>query len=234
MSLPSDAQLELLSRGDLIALVKELISALQLLQARVAELEAEVAQYREPPANSRNSSQPPSQDEKANLPGRRRKRVGARPGHERAIRQLVDDPDRVIEARVTQCAQCRADLSAVEPRAVLRRQVTELPIISPVVIETRQHEVMCPACQSVQRGRLPEGLEAGRAFGPRLEATVVYLKQQQHLSYERVTQVVDDLCGVELSEGGVACILERGGEAAQVQAAEIGQRVAPQPGDRQR
>jgi transposase len=95
-----------------------------------------------------------------------------------------------------------------------------------VVIETRQHEVVCPACQSVQRGRLPEGLEAGRAFGPRLEATVVYLKQQQHLSYERVTQVVDDLCGVELSEGGVACILERAGKAAQVQAAQIGQRVA--------
>jgi transposase len=225
MSLPSDVQLELLSRGDLIALVKELISAVHLLQARVAELEAEVAQYREPPANSRNSSQPPSSDQKANLPPRRGKRVGARPGHQRRIRQLVEDPDRVLDAPVRQCTQCRADLREVAPRAVVRRQVTELPIIRPVVIETRQHEVVCPACQSVERGLLPEGLGAGRVFGPRLEATVVYLKQQQHLSYERVTQVMDDLCGVELSEGGVACILERAGEAAQPPAAQIGQQV---------
>src|SRR4029434_10118972 len=133
MSLPSDAQLELLSRGELIALVKELISAVHLLQARVAELEAEVAQDREPTTNSRNSSQPPSRDQKANLPGRRRKRVGARPGHQRRIRELVENPDRVIEAPVTQCARCRADLSAVEPRAVLWRQVTELPITRPEV-----------------------------------------------------------------------------------------------------
>ena len=49
MSLPSDGQLELLSRSELIVLVKELIGAVEMLQARVAELEAEVAQYREPP-----------------------------------------------------------------------------------------------------------------------------------------------------------------------------------------
>ena len=40
-----------------------------------------------------------------------------------------------------------------------------------------------------------------------------------------MTRVVDDLCGVELSEGGVACILERAGEAAQPPAAQIGQQV---------
>src|SRR4029450_8479909 len=116
MSLPSDAQLELLSRGELIALVKELISAVHLLQARVAELEAEVAQDRGPATNSRIPSQPPARDQKANLPGRRRKRVGARPGHQRRIRELVENPDWVIEEPVTQCAQCRADLREGERR----------------------------------------------------------------------------------------------------------------------
>jgi len=54
------------------------------------------------------------------------------------------------------------------------------------VIETQQHEVLCPHCQRLNRDQLPEGLEANRYFGPRLEAAVVFLKHQQHLNYERI------------------------------------------------
>ena len=107
------------------------------------------------------------------------------------------------------------------PTQVLRRQLTELPVVAPVVIETQQHEVICPHCQTINRGGLPTGLEATRQFGPRLEATVVYLKQTQHLSYERVVQAMHELHGVALSEGAVSAILQRAGAAAQVVAATI-------------
>jgi len=225
MTLPTSEQLDSLSREELKALAAELLATVRLLQGRVAELEAELARRQLPPASSRNSSLPPSRDPKADLPGRRRRKLGAKLGHERAVRQLVDDPDQIIEARVAHCEQCQADLRGVTPRAVVRRQVTEVPEIRPVVIETRQHEVVCPHCQSVQRGVLPEALEAAGQVGPRLEATVVYLKQEQHLSYERVRAALDDLFGVHLSEGGVDCILRRAGEAAAPAAAEIKQAV---------
>jgi transposase len=225
MMLPAIEKLGDLSHAELIALVKQLVGVVEQLQARVAELEVELAQYRQPPATSRNSSQPPSRDPKANLPRRCRKRRGAQPGHPRAVRALVEKPDEVIEATVQQCARCQADLRGVPPCAVLRRQITELPAIHPVVIETRQHEVACPFCQSVQRGVLPEGLAGARAFGPRLAATVVYLKHEQHLSYERLAHVCRDLFGVEVSEGGAAGILQRAGEAAQPAAAAIGVQV---------
>jgi transposase len=225
MRLLTSEQLDRLSREELKALAAELLATVKLLEARVAELEAALARRQPPPASSRNSSLPPSRNPKANLPGRRRQKLGAKVGHERAVRELVDDPDQIIEATVSHCRQCQADLRGVAPRAVVRRQVTEVPEIRPVVMETRQHEVVCPHCQSVQRGVLPDGLEAGRQWGPRLEATVVYLKHQQHLSYERVTTVLDDLFGVQLSEGGVNCILRRAGEAAGPPAAEIKQAV---------
>lgn len=225
MTLPIEAKLKTLAREELIAVATELLATVKLLQARVTELEAELAKLRQPPATSRNSSAPPSRDWKADLPGRRRKKMGPPFGHERAVREWVDDPDQVIEAPVMRCSQCQADLSGVVPRTRVRRQLTELPEIRPLVIETRQHEVVCPHCQHVERGALPEGLEAERAFGPRLEATVVYLKHQQHLSYERTAAALDDLFGVDLSEGGVGCILQRAGEAAQLQAAEIKQAV---------
>jgi len=55
---------------------------------------------------------------------------------------------------------------------------------------------------------------------------VVYLKHEQHLSYERVTQLCHDLFGVVVSEGGANVILQRAGEAAHPVAAAIGVQVA--------
>ena len=196
-----------LSRDELIATILE-------LSERLGRLEAEVA-GRKPPPTSRNSSQPPSRDQKKNAAaGKRRRHRGAKAGHVKIERALVDRPDQIIEVRPPACGQCGQDLSAVAPSQTLRRQLTELPEIKPVVLETRQHELICPSCGTTQRASLPVGLEAGRHFGPRLEATVVYLQHQQHLSYERSQAALADLFGVEISEGGQACVLERAGAAA--------------------
>lgn len=214
MTLPTEAQLKTLAREELIAVATELVATVRLLQAPMTELEAELARLRQPLATSRNSLAPPSRDGKADLPGRRRKKMGPPFGHERAVREWVDEPNRVIEAPVRRCSHCQADLSGVVPRTIVRRQLTELPEIRPLVINPPTRGRL-PHCQHLERGALPEGLEAERAFGPRLEATVVYLKHEQHLSYERTAAALDDLFGVELSEGGIGCILQRAGEAAQ-------------------
>jgi hypothetical protein len=79
-----------------------------------------------------------------------------------------------------------ADLSGVEPEDFTRRQITEIQEIKPFVIETRQHHVTCPHCQPLNRVPLPPGLEAECLFGPQLEATVVWYKQKQLMSYERL------------------------------------------------
>jgi hypothetical protein len=142
----------------------------------ISELEAEIVRLKQPPTTSKNSSQPPSRDFKASASKkRRRKRKGAQLGHEKQERPLVDNPDKVIEAYAEHCENCQANLLDQAPVRMIRRQITELPEIQAVVIETRQYEALCPCCGASQRGELPEGLEAGRYFGPRLEATVTYL-----------------------------------------------------------
>jgi transposase len=219
----SPEALNSLSREELIALIVQLF-------AEVRRLQAEVDRLKKPPTTSQNSSQPPSRDQKRNRSaGRRHHRRGAKPGHAKAERPLTDHPDTVLEARVTQCTDCGADLRAEVPQAMVRRQVVELPVIQPVVIETRQHQVVCPQCHRVQHGPLPEGLEATRHFGPRLEATVTYLQHQQHMSYERTQDTLQDIFGVALSEGGQACILEPAGQAAQVEAEAIRLQVVQSP-----
>ena len=58
----------------------------------------------------------------------------------------------------------------------------------------------------------PAGLEMERTFGARLEATVVYYRQEQHMSYERTQQALLNLHGVEISQGGIDKIMQRAGE----------------------
>jgi len=55
---------------------------------------------------------------------------------------------------------------------------------------------------------------------------VVYRKHEQPLSYERVTQLCQDLLGVAISEGGASALVQRAGAAAQPVAKEIGTEVA--------
>jgi transposase len=205
---------------------EELIALIQGLFEEVRRLEAEVERLKQPPPTSHNSSQPPARDWKADRPKRqRRKKVGAKPGHAKAERPLVDNPEKVIEVWVETCAACGTGLLDQAPERVIRRQVTELPEIKPVVIETRQYAVRCPGCQRLQQGPLPDGLEASRRFGPRLEALVTYFHHEHHLGFERLCGVMRDVFGTSLSEGGAVAMVERAGEAAQPEAAAIGERV---------
>jgi len=214
----AQAGIEEKSREELIAIIYELMG-------RIDELE-EKLRLKQLPTTSQNSSQPPSQDFKTEKKKRKRsKKKGAKPGHEKQERPLVEKPNKVIEAYVDNCKNCHLNLLDQVPVQVVRRQVTELPEIKPVVIETRQYVVDCPCCGERQRGKLPEGLEAGRYFGPRLEAMVTNLHHEHHIGYKRLRQICEELFGLTLSSGGAVSIVERAGKAVQEEAEAIGEQV---------
>ena len=100
--IPEKVRVEELSREELQALVFELMN-------KVRELEEQLRIKRTPP-NSKNSSQPPSQDFKRDKKKSRRRRRGAKPGHEKQERALVEKPDKLIYALAENCATCRVNL----------------------------------------------------------------------------------------------------------------------------
>jgi transposase len=213
-------KVEELSREELMALIYEMMK-------KINELEAGIGPSKQPPTSSQNSSQPRSRDFKASI-GKKRKRSkkkGAQAGHAKQERRLVDKPDKIIEAYVDNCGNCHLNLLDQVPVQVVRRQMTELPEIKPVVIETRQYEVACPCCGKLQRGKLPEGLEVGRYFGPQLEATVTLLHHEHHIGFKRLLQICEEIFGLSLSPGGAVSIVERAGQAVQVEAEAIAERV---------
>jgi len=193
----------------------------------ISELKAEIARLKQPRTTSQNSSQPPSRDFKSSIEKKhkRSKKKGAKPGHEKQERQLVENPNKVIEVYADHCENCDHNLLDQVPERVIRRQTTELPEIKPVVLETRHYEVICPCCGEVQRGKLPEGLEGGRYFGPRLEALVTDLHHEHHVGFKRLLKICEEIFGLILSAGGAVSIVERAGKAAQAEAEVIGERV---------
>ena len=202
---------------------EELIDLVLEKQSEIEALRLKMEKNKKPPTNSSNSSQPPSRDQKANRSKdkRKRHRHGPPVGHVKYERKLVAKPDHIVEVKPLVCEHCQSDLSAENSELVDVNQITELPEAKAEVIEVRQFKVACPCCGQKQTSEPPEGLEMERTFGARLEATVVYYRQQQHMSYERTKMALSDLHGVKLCEGSIDKITQRAGKEAREQTQAI-------------
>lgn len=109
-------------------------------------------------------------------------------------------PDHVVNLRAQKCVKCHTELDHKLERLVKINQITELPEAKAEVIEVRQYETICASCGQTHREEPPVGLEIERTFGARLEAMVVYYRQEQHMSYERTQLALRHLHGVEISQ----------------------------------
>jgi transposase len=212
-----------MKRNELAELDREaLIDLILALQAEVEALRLKMEKNQKPPTNSSNSSQPPSRDQKTNLPMKRqRHRHGPPFGHEKHERELVADPDHIVETKPQVCEHCQTDLRGETQKLIDVNQITEIPQAHAEVIEVRQYGAVCPGCRQEQFGQPPAGLEMGRTFGVRLESTVVYYRQEQHMSYVRTQAALQNLHSVEISQGGIDQIMQRAGRAALQQAGAI-------------
>jgi transposase len=211
-----------MSRDELIDLILAEHAQLESLRADYEALKMKLEKGKKPPMNSNNSSQPPSRDQKSNLPARRKKhRHGPPQGHPKHERELVAEPDHVVEVKPLACKQCQTDMSKTATALADVNQITELPEAKAEVIEVRQYTATCPCCGQEQISEPPVGLEMNRTFGARLEGTVVYYRQEQHMSYKRTKSALRDLHGVEISQGGIDQIMQRGGKSAMEQVAPI-------------
>ena len=198
-----------LSRDDLIDLVLE-------KQTEIEALRLKLEKNKKPPTNSGNSSQPPSRNQKMDLTKKRKRHKHGPPlGHVKYERKMVAKPDHIVEVKPEQCYECQADLREEPGKMVDVNQITELPEAKAEVVEVRQYEVACPCCGKKQVVEPPAGLETERTFGARLEATVVYFRQEQHMSYVRTEAALKDLHGVEISQGGIDRIMQRAGRQAE-------------------
>jgi transposase len=208
---------------DLLEQNRELREQNQSLLDQVTTLATRVAQLEEQKGrSSRNSSQPPSSDGpgqrgsgfgssgSGQVDGQRRKRGGqlGHPGHGRDL--LPSDLcDEVIDHHPDQCGSCGASLSgASEGAEPWRHQIIDIPPVTPIVVEHRLHQLICPCCQSATRAVLPAAVE-NSGYGPRLTALVGTLGSTFHLSHLKIQRFLGEGFGVRISTGGISCIRRR-------------------------
>ncbi len=187
---------------------------LDVLRSQVAVLAAEVTELRaQVRRNSRNSSQPPSQDGPArpapkSLRGKSGRKPGRPPGQPGATMEFAAAPDEVIVHEPVRCRGCGKGLAGAPPAGTVRRQVTDVPPVRPVVTEHQMIARRC-GCGTVTAAPAPPGVRAPVQYGPRLTAIGAYLWHGQFLSRNRTAQALAELSGVTVSPGAVTAMTTR-------------------------
>lgn len=155
--------------------------------------------------NSGNSSKPPSSDgyKKIRKPKSERvkgeKKSGGQPEHEGSTLTLVENPDVVEKYDVTECEECKEDLSEVEAEIVVRQEI-DIPAIKPKVTEHHVASKVCPRCKKINKAG-PKMLTQSAQYGPRVKALATYLHYEQLIPLQRTQGIFSDLFDLSISEG---------------------------------
>jgi transposase len=191
------------------ARIDELVAANALLAARVEELERQAGR------SSRNSSLPPSRDSpdarKQRPKKRSQRRQGGQPGHPGQHREMVADPDRLVEHWPKVCDGCGAavdDGDRVCDGEPVRHQVSEI-VVRTEVTEHRRMRVRC-SCGRCTLAQLPAGVPAG-AFGAAVAAAAATLTAAR-VSRRETARLLGDLCGLQISAASVEGLLKQAGD----------------------
>jgi transposase len=221
------------SADDLAATPPSVLALIHWLTARVAVLEAQVAELTARlNKNSTNSSVPPSAAHPHAKPitvkPKSKRRRGGQPGHDKHERALirVEDCQAVIPCVPTDCRKCGRALAGTDPEP-RRHQVWELPEIQPIVIEYQQHRLAC-SCGCSTGGALPAGVPTGQA-GPRLVAFAGLLMACFRQSKRRAAQFLGTILNQPASAGWMVLLQNRCAEAVQPAYDELATQLPTEP-----
>jgi transposase len=172
--------------------------------ARIAELELALAKAKK---NSATSSKPPSSDltnppSKRKRPGcRKNPRRGAQPGHPRHLREplVPERVDETLDYEIEEDDVGRLHLTPTGAFDII--QHIELPE-TPVHVTAHRLAVYRSPDGVLYIPDVPE--LQGPLFGPRLLATIGWLKSVGHLSYSTVEAWLEDVLQVPVSRGYLA------------------------------
>ena len=189
--------------AELRLLVEQLREVIKQQALEIEQLKVQLAKANK---DSSTSSRPPSSDivapPKAKRDRRKKPKIGAQHGHKRALRkplppQRVDEViDHTFDDREIKARQL---IPTGNFQTFQHAELQDLPIH---VTETRRHEYVDPAGKLVYPD-VP-GWNRGPIFGPRMLATIGYLKSRCHCSYTTIEGFIDDVLNVPVSRGYLA------------------------------
>jgi transposase len=220
------AALDSLDREGLTDVILKQFEAIDRLTGEVAALRAENAELRakldRPPKTPDNSSVPPSLGRKTSTWAKDRSK---RRPHAGAHRPLHTDPTQRRDILAVACPHCGFDVSHSAQQPCEAYDRIDIPEIRPDVTRVILHGGVCPCCSGRFKAQAPQGLERGSPFGPNLRAFVIYLRFTQGVGFERLSLLMRDLLGLDISEGALVNILKAARERFHAASATIRARL---------
>jgi transposase len=207
-----------------------------VLSAKVAELEARLAQ------SSRNSSLPPSSDTPKSRAERRaaqREAAKARRAEDKRARGKQSGapgatlmrrarPDEVVVHEPEHCSSCGKDLTCAAVEGEVSRQVYDTPDPVLVCTEHRSVKKRC-SCGTLNAGSFPPEARAPVSYGPNVRAAALYLLHAQHCSVERTARALSEMLGAPVSTGFVASLAAEAAGSLGPFLAEVAERLVTSP-----
>lgn len=182
--------------------------------------------------DSSNSSLPPSRDffnKNKSLRTPSELKSGGQKGHQGTTLKMSSTPDKTIELKDFFCNICGQSLTKARFILKAKRQVIELPPITPIYEEFRQYACECPTCKHFQVADFPVGVNAPIQYGSTVESLVSYLSVYQYLPFFRLKSLFSQVFSIPLSEGTISNILERSAQKCQGVYRQIKSEIAKSP-----
>jgi len=196
----------------LTALVEKQAVQITALIVRVESLEQELSFYKNR-KDSGNSHTPPSVDlgkpkRNQSLREKSGKKAGGQQGHEGSTLAFSAIPDEIIVHAPQYCHRCGDALTDIPAIALSKRQVIDIP--KPVATCT-EHQIFSKTCSCghTTKGEFPVNVNAYIQYGSHIEALTAYLSARQYMPFGRIQEFYSKIMGIELSQGGIAGILQR-------------------------
>jgi len=187
-------------------LILELVARIEVLEARLFELEEKLSQKK----TSKNSSIPPSRDQKGNLPGAKKKGQRQKSmGRKGYARDLHPDPDEIIDSKIKKCTQCGGSLEEEDHQIHAEYDKIEIPPIKTKVTRVRLYACTCKTCGVTHKAPAPQGFEEGSPFGRSVEGIMTYMRYGHHVGYKRLTEIFSCIFGLSISQGAISNMFKR-------------------------
>lgn len=173
-------------------------------QKEIDYLRKELEKYKNPPKDSSNSSIPPSKDlwtkkypqrPPSNL------KVGGQFGHIGKNKPFFDNVDEIISTNPTFCQYCGCEHFIEQNNNIQKRQLVDIAEIKPYVVEYQVKDLVCTNCKRKNKGKFP--IKGNVELGENAEKLIAYFNVQHHISYERLTQIFNEVFGLKIAYGTI-------------------------------
>jgi transposase len=196
------------------AIIEELQAEIKRLRERIGTLERENRQLREELEKARRQiarqAAPFRREEQKKIPPDKHKPAGRKPGHPGSCRKEPDHIDQTIELPLSSCPHCSGPLTDIER---MEQIIEEIPPVRPHVVKIITYHGLCAACGPVATSHpLQTSYGQGAAkvqLGPRALALSASLNKVYGLTMRKTCRVLQDLCGLRLTAGGLSQALSR-------------------------